>query len=100
MDTMDTEIDVREFLEQFSLNDLKERKVLKSNNRLDGRISAQPLLVLMREYNVTRLTSKKSGWYLDAAGNWENPMAKSSTGFTKGDLGQVRALFNKPKPTH
>ena len=93
---MDVEIDIRGFLEQFSLSDLKDRRVLspRSDNRLDGKISAQPLLALMREHSVTRLMSKESGWYLDAGGNWENPISESRTGFKKGDLGQVRALFH------
>ena len=98
---MDVEIDIRGFLEQFRLSDLQDRRVLspRSDNRLDGKISAQPLLALMREHSVTRLMSKENGWYLDAAGNWENPISESRAGFKKWDLGQVRALFhNQNRP--
>ena len=93
---MGIELDAREFLKQFSLDELAGRKILipRRGNCLDGKISAHPLLVLMHEHNITRLTSTESGWYLDAAGNWENPISESRTGFKKGDLGQVRALFH------
>ena len=93
---MDIEVDIRGFLEQFSLDELKERRVLspRPDHRLDGKISAHTLVVLMREHNVTRLTSKESGWYIDEHGDWENPISKSKTGITKGDSEHVRALFN------
>ena len=76
------EQDIRDFLKQFSFEELLERNILSPWNRdnltyyrLDAK-SYAPLIKLMNQYEVTRLESKEYDWFLTSDGEFSNPNSK------------------------
>lgn len=88
------EADIRKFLHQFSIDELENRKILGGKQHKLGNGSAKPLIELMNEHGITRLSADERDWYLNSDGSWSNPGSKSRTGRKAGDLENVRGLFS------
>ena len=88
------EVEIREFLRQFRFEDLISRKILFGPDcRLDGK-SVKPLTQLMSESDVVLLTAADQHWFLNVNGSWESPTSRSRTKNRRGDLNNVRGIFN------
>lgn len=88
------ELDVREFLQRFTLGELVGRRILVGpDQRLDGK-SVKPLIELMREQGISLLTASERGWRLDVTGTWQNASSKSRNHSIECDLEHVRGIFN------
>ena len=78
------EIDVREFLKQFSFEELLDQRILVPQGKYyhltwvksDDVVISLPLIGLMREHNVTRLVAPERRWFLASDGEFANPRSK------------------------
>ena len=64
--------DIREFLQSFPPDELKDHGILVGPTNLLRRLSVQPLLTLMREQGVSRLKPLNHDWFLDEKGEFRN----------------------------
>ncbi len=75
------ERNVREFLKETGAHGLKARGVLSPHRRynylLQG-VNVTPLIRLMRERGVSKLTSHDGKWFLTAEGTFSNPKSRES----------------------
>jgi len=80
--------DVKEFLQDFSVEELKEREILRGATLLLNAGSIDPLVELMKEHRVDKLVGIGERWFLDTEGNFANP------GSTESKKGKIRDLSN------
>ena len=88
------DVDVVEFLSQFSAEDLAERGILRGETRLLNNRSVPPLLKLMDEQKVLRLHSAKQSWHLTSNGEFANPLSDEAKSGNLDDLDNRGNLFN------
>ena len=73
------EKDITEFLMEVSIDELLSRGAVSPYGKygyvLQGR-NVAPLMVLMRDRGVTRLTSAKRDWHLSTDGTFSNPRSR------------------------
>ena len=86
----DSEVDIREFLSRFRVEDLAGRGVLRRRGEtyLLRAQSVGPLRTLMREHNVTRLVAADRNWFLAENGDFSNPGSEETT--KSGNVSQLR----------
>lgn len=74
------EREIREFLQTIAVDELVARGVLnpKGNDYLLQGVNVAPLIGLMRERGVTRLTSLDGRWSLTAEGMFNNPYSREA----------------------
>ncbi len=105
------EKDIRDFLLEFNLEELSERGIIRTSNLFLQGASVTPLMSLMKDHGITRLTAKERGWYLDSDGAWSNPGSQLGTETRSGDSENTIGIFNnqnnhinpffgKPAPTN
>ena len=66
------EADIREFLQQYSTDDLAARGILRGQTLLLNARSVDPLINLMAEQGITILEAKERGWYITSSGEFVN----------------------------
>ena len=88
------DMDVVEFLNQFSAEDLAERGILRGETRLLNNRSVSPLLKLMNEQSVLKLHSAKQSWHLTSSGEFANPLSDEAKSGNLDDLDNPGNLFN------
>ncbi|HZA25908.1 MAG TPA: endonuclease NucS domain-containing protein, partial [Dehalococcoidia bacterium] len=96
--------DVREFLNNFTADQLEERGILHGSGllgpgyRILRTASVQPLLALMREAGIRRLESVAHDWFLDENGDFRN---KRSNEYKEGNIADLQyegAVFRRMNP--
>ena len=88
------EVDVVEFLNQFSSDDLAERGVLRGDTRLLNNRSVSAVLKLMDEKKVTRLHAVERKWHLTSDGEFANPLSDEAKSGSLDELDNPGNLFN------
>ena len=88
------EMDVREFLKQFSPDELVDREILRGNTRLLKSGSETPLMALMLERDVSRLRAQDREWSLTSEGEFQNPRSTEAESGRVEDLGNPGNVFN------
>ena len=90
------ERNVREFLKETGAHGLKARGVLSPHRRynylLQG-VNVTPLIGVMRERGVTKLTSHDGNWFLTAEGIFSNPKSRESKSGLVKDLKLAGNVF-------
>ena len=81
-------IHIREFLNQFSVDELISRGILRGSTRLLNRGSVLPLISLMTGQDATRLEAPERDWFLTSDGEFRNPLS------TEAKSGRVEGLVN------
>lgn len=89
------EVDARAFLERFTAEQLAARGILRGATRLLNNRSVQPLIGLMAEQGVSRLSGLDGRWYLDADGTFQNPRSTEATSGTVASLANSGNVFNE-----
>ena len=85
---------IREFLESLSVDELKERGILRGlSNQLKG-LSLDPLISLMQEHGVERLEYPSHDWFLDSQGNFKNSRSEELREGKVADLSNQGSVFN------
>lgn len=84
--------DVKEFLLDFSVEELKDRGILRRANLLQGE-SIEPLVGLMRDSGVQKLEYPPIGWSLDTDYNFSNRFSPESKQGKVQDLGMPGSVF-------
>lgn len=74
------EREIREFLQRIAVDELVARGVLnpKGNGYLLQGVNVAPLIGLMRERGITRLTSSDNRWSLTVEGMFSNPHSREA----------------------
>ncbi|GAB6139773.1 hypothetical protein JCM14076_05020 [Methylosoma difficile] len=67
-----------DFLNEFTVQELKERGILRGETNQLKNISVVPLLTLMQENQIARLEHTQLDWFLDVEGNYKNPRTPDS----------------------
>ena len=88
------EIDVVEFLNRFSSDDLAERGVLRGDTRLLNNRSVSALLKLMDEKKVTRLRAVERKWHLTSDREFANPLSDEAKSGSLDELDNKGSVFN------
>ena len=89
------EIDVKDFLNQFSAEELVRRGILRGGTRLLNNGSVSPLISLMTERNVTRLEAPERGWFLTSDGEFQNQLSTEAKSGRVQDLNNPGNVFNE-----
>jgi hypothetical protein len=90
---------VTEFLQNFSVEDLKEAGILRGiSNQLKG-TSIDPLIALMREHGVDRLEYPDRKWFLDVERNFRNPTSQDLKEGRVTDLSNPGSVFTGTNAT-
>ncbi len=84
---------IKEFLEEFTLADLKRRGVLKGK-LLKGK-SVEPLIDLMRECGVERVEYPDADWFLDTEGKFMNPYSPEQKKGKTDELSKMGSVFTR-----
>ena len=96
---MMTTKNIREFLDSLSVDELKERGILRGpSNQLMG-ISLDPLNRLMQEHGIERVEYPPSNWFLDIQGNFKNPGSAELKEGKVTDLSNPGSVFNSMNTT-
>lgn len=66
------EADIREFLQQFTVQELIEQGILRGATQLLNAKSVEPLISLMTKNGITQLESKDRGWLVTSSGEFVN----------------------------
>lgn len=93
------EKDIREFLEEFTVEELVDRGVLRGETYQLRGTSIGPLQDLMREYNVERLVAANRNWFLGVDGEFSN--SGSDEEIKTGNVSQLQKkgnVFNEQNP--
>ena len=88
------EKDIRKFLKEFSLEELLERRIFLSRTSpaLQG-VNVEPLIELMREWEITSLTAGDRDWHLTSEGEFSNPGARELRQGNYRSLGRRGDVF-------
>lgn len=92
------ERNIREFLRETGAAGLKDRGVLSPHRRHDyllRGVNVMPLIALMREGGVSKLTSHDGKWFLTAAGTFANPKSREAKGGSVKSLGLMGNVFRE-----
>ena len=95
------EKDIRKFLEEFTVEELVDRGVLRPDRRFEYLLTGESVLHLMdmmREYNVARLVETERNWFLGVDGEFSNP---GSDEIKTGNVSQLQKkgnVFNEQNP--
>jgi len=89
-----TTSDIREFLQGFSTDELKARRILFGPRNLLMGLGLRPLMALMNETGVTRLESPAHGWFLDEKGQFRNSKSGELKEGNIADLQRPGNVFN------
>lgn len=96
------ERNIREFLREMGAQALEECSVLSPNRQyrylLQG-VNVTPLIGLMRERGVTKLTSHDGKWFLTATGTFSNPKSRESKIGLVEDLKFASNVFWRQNPS-
>ena len=87
------EVDIREFLKRFTVEELVDRGVLKpigGTYQLQG-TSVGPLQDLMHEHNVARLVAASQKWFFGVDGEFSNRLSEE---FKTGNVSQLQEKGN------
>lgn len=99
--------DIRTFLKGFSLDKLKTPGGLGilrlfrdrfGDRYLLRKESVRPLIALMREHNITRLTAMDRNWFLTSDGKFTNPGSPSTKWGNIADLKNPGDIFRTQNP--
>lgn len=85
-------MEVREFLQNAGIDLLRERGVLHTVRQLLQGRSVHPLIQLMKDQNVERLTNVDGSWYLAADSEFANPNSRERR--KSGHIDQLDHLGN------
>lgn len=88
------EMDVLEFLKQFSAGDLADRGVLRGTTFVLNHSSVSPLRKLMSERKITRLHAEDRGWHLASDGDFANPLSAEAKSGLVSQLENPGNVFN------
>ena len=83
-----TEIHIRNFLNQFSVDELASRGILRGSRSLLNRGSVLPLISLMTDEDVDRLEAPERNWFLTSDGAFQNLLS------TEAKSGNIEGLSN------
>ena len=87
-------MNIREFLKQFSAEELISKGILRKNNRLLNNESVLPLISLMDSQGVTRLEAPARRWFLTSDGEFQNPRSNESKSSRVESLNNLGSVFN------
>ena len=88
------EVDIVEFLNRFSADELAEKGILRGDTRLLNNRSVSPLLKLMAEQDVTQLQAARRKWFVTADGQFANPLSSEAKAGSLAELANRGNLFN------
>ncbi len=88
------EVDVREFLNRFSPDELKNRGVLRGDTQILRSGSVSPLINLMADQKITRLVAPERNWFLTSDGEFQNPLSSEAKSGRVEDLRNPGDIFN------
>ena len=100
------EMDIGDFLNQFTDEELGERSVLRGDTRMLTNLSVMPLIELMAEQEVTRVEDSENDWFLTSSGEFNNPSSKKAQSGNIEDTASHAHVFtgqnasNNPHYTH
>ncbi len=92
------EVDVIEFLEGFTLDELLDRGILITHGVADHYLrapSVDPLLELMKERGVSKLIAPTRRWFLTSEGDFRNPLSGEIKEGQVNDLQNRGNVFNQ-----
>ena len=90
---------ITEFLQGFSVEELREHGILRgTSNQLKG-LSIDPLIALMQKHGVERLEYPSRNWFLDIEGNFSNPTSEEQREGKVTDLSNPGSVFNYTNTT-
>ncbi len=86
--------DIRDFLSQFSVEELAEKAILRGETRVLNYRSVSPLLKLMSDKGITRLEAVDRSWFLSADGEFQNRLSEEAKSGLVSDLNNPGNVFN------
>ncbi|MCH8190249.1 MAG: DUF91 domain-containing protein [Chloroflexi bacterium] len=86
--------DIREFLESFTADELKDRGILFGPKNLLMGHGVRALLTLMNEQGVRRVESPAHDWFLDGQGEFKNNKSDERKTGNIADLQKLGSVFN------
>lgn len=89
------EVDVNEFLKQFSAEELASRGILRGGSRLLNNGSVSPLIELMAERGISRLEAPERRWFLTANREFQNPYSMEAKSGRVEELANPGNVFNE-----
>jgi hypothetical protein len=90
---------VTDFLQGFSIEDLKDRGVLRGTSNQLKALSIGPLIALMKEHSVDSLEYPSRNWFLDVEGNFKNPASQELKEGKITDLSNLGSVFSYTNTT-
>ena len=88
------EMDVRDFLSDFSAEDLAEKGILRGGTQLLNNKSVAPLLKLMAEREIDHVRAEDRRWHFASNGEFRNPLSGEAKSGNVADLENQGNLFN------
>ena len=92
-------MDIRDFLNQISVEQLVTKGVLRGETRLLNNGSIVPLIDLMNDQGVTRLQAPDREWFLTSDGQFHNPLPTETKSGLVEDLVNRGNVFNEQNNT-
>ena len=90
-----TETYIRDFLNQFSVDELTRKGIVRGNTRLLNRGSVRPLITLMNDQDVARLEAPERDWFLTCDGAFQNLLSTEAKSGRIEDLANPGNVFNE-----
>ena len=90
-----TEIHIRDFLNQFSVDELTSREILRGSTRLLNKGSVLPLITLMTDQDVARLEAPERDWFLTSDGAFRNLLSTEAKSGRIEGLASLGNVFNQ-----
>ncbi len=90
-----TETHIREFLSQYSVDELINKGVLRGNTRLLNNNSVSRLIEFMAEQDVSRLVAPERDWFLTSQRDFQNPLSTEAKRGRVDDLANQGNVFNQ-----
>ncbi len=87
-------VDIGEFLERFSADELAEKGILRGETRLLNNRSVSPLLKLMSDHGITRVEAADRSWFLSSDGEFQNPLSEEAKSGLISDFANPGSVFN------
>lgn len=87
-------VHIRDFLSQFSVDELTSMGVLARDRRLLNNRSLDPLMKLMTDQGITRLEAAERDWFLTSDGEFRNPQSDEAKSGRFQDLTNPGNVFN------
>lgn len=95
------EKDIRDFLEEFTVEELVDDGVLRPDRRFEYLLTGESvlhLMDLMREHAVTRLVAEDRSWFLASDGEFKNPKSYEIKEGHQHVLEKRGNVFNEQNP--